>query len=596
MSLVWMIASALLLGVCMWSAAQYWRRAQRLAALLVVLLGMGVGALLQWEMLETWLQSRFHFAVTSSSATVHWDSDRQKQLSVTMSKQVERASTIVMRGDGLRASQWRDLPARRLQWQAPEGRVRRERLDLQAPLSVNLGREYTMQIARPNFVSVLKSAESKDTSSTTKRKPWSAQLLAENGSILAESSSNSERLQLHWLPALAERLELQLKVFDETGRLIDSGPVPLEVLPHRSLQVTTRFEAPSFDISSLRQLLQMSDANLDSQTRLGQNVQQLLQEREKRESIDLLMIDAAYWENAKPRQRQEILDLVSAGSSLMILGSNARQPAIWRESFGLDLRQNSNPNRTGNAQELSFELALTSQRMEISNLVMTATALQAQSNQHWSPLQLALQRGASSSAILARTWQRGRIVWLGLSDWHRYTISAPESLKQWWQVVLDQSLPKSGESGAIEIKEPMPIVGERTMLCLDAIGTYTQLQVARETAIPLHASAEFPGQGCVAWRPLQAGWQVLQAKEQKPMAASQAQSQLDVGLQKWVYVYPEAAWPTWQREIKRQASLAYQERIPAEAPPLPTPIPRWPLVVCLLVLSLALWRTDAMKW
>ena len=142
MNLIWMIACLLILTLCTWSAWRYWRIAQAKAAVLVLLLGIAVCALLQWNLVERFLQSRFDAMNISAAQTIQWDSDRQPVLSATMSKQIEQASSIAMSGDGLRASQWRDLPARHLQWQAPTGR---ERLLLQAPTSLQLGREFVLQ-------------------------------------------------------------------------------------------------------------------------------------------------------------------------------------------------------------------------------------------------------------------------------------------------------------------------------------------------------------------------------------------------------------------------------------------------------------------
>lgn len=586
MNLIWMIACLLILTLCTWSASRYWRIAQAKAAVLVLLLGIAVCALLQWDLVERFLQSRFDAMNISTTQTIQWDSDRQPVLSATMSKQLEQASSIAMSGDGLRASQWRDLPARHLQWQAPTGR---ERLLLQAPTSLQLGREFAMQITRP-------SREAAGTVNNSKA--WSAQLLNENGSVLAEQSSNTQVLQLHWLPPLAERMELQLKVFDHAGKLIDSGPVPLEVKPHRPLQVKTYFDSPSFDISSLRQLLQVSEANLDSQTRLGQNVQQRSLAREKMEASDLLIVDAAYWENAKPVQRQAILQAVSAGSSLMILGSNARQPAIWRDSLGLELRQNPAASQATDAAELSFDLSLISPRIETTTLSMSTTAWQAQINQRWMPLDMPFARATSANAIVARSYQQGRIVWLGLSDWHRYTISAPETLKLWWQLLLDQSLQNANEASAIEIKESMPMVGERLMFCVDAESGYTHLRPLSQASIALRVSEEFLGQRCAAWRPMQAGWQAITLTVNEETAVSvdakskRPTAQQDHLQQHWIYVYAEQVWPAWQRELKRQASLAYQDRIPNQPDNVPKPLPRWPLMLLLLTLSLVLWRID----
>ena len=204
-------------------------------------------------------------------------------------------------------------------------------------------------------------------------------------------------------------------------------------------------------------------------------------------------------------QRQAILQAVSAGSSLMILGSNARQPAIWRDSLGLELRQNPVASQATDAAELSFDLSLISPRIETTTLSMSTTAWrQAQINQRWMPLDMPFARATSANAIVARSYQQGRIVWFGLSDWHRYTISAPETLKLWWQLLLDQSLQNANEASAIEIKESMPMVGERLMFCVDAESGYTHLRPLSQASIALRVSEEFLGRAAQR-RPMQAG-------------------------------------------------------------------------------------------
>src|SRR6202008_2131915 len=79
----------------------------------------------------------------------------------------------VIAGDGLRAAQWQDLPARPIQWNAPATPV----LRLSFPRPLELGRFFHLTIeGQPDKTRF--------------------QLLAENGQVLAEAAGNS----VQWLP------------------------------------------------------------------------------------------------------------------------------------------------------------------------------------------------------------------------------------------------------------------------------------------------------------------------------------------------------------------------------------------------------------
>ncbi|HEY1230214.1 MAG TPA: hypothetical protein VGF26_23140, partial [Ramlibacter sp.] len=88
-------------------------------------------------------------------------------------------------GDGLRAAQWNDLPARPLAWDgAGTGGI-----ELAFPRQLSLGRMFVLTVHR------------------SARAPARLQLLAENGWVLAEATGDGD-LSVQWLPPVAERLVL----------------------------------------------------------------------------------------------------------------------------------------------------------------------------------------------------------------------------------------------------------------------------------------------------------------------------------------------------------------------------------------------------
>ncbi|RZA34435.1 MAG: hypothetical protein EOP92_15750, partial [Lysobacteraceae bacterium] len=111
---------------------------------------------------------------------------------------------LAVKGDGLRAAQWNDLPALPLQWQRPEGGA----LRLHYPRQLALGRTFTLRVQRED--------------KTDAR----LQLLAENGQVIADARGTGD-LIVNWMPPLAERLVLKARVLDAAGKVMAEGPVPL---------------------------------------------------------------------------------------------------------------------------------------------------------------------------------------------------------------------------------------------------------------------------------------------------------------------------------------------------------------------------------
>jgi hypothetical protein len=101
-------------------------------------------------------------------------------------------------GDGVREAEWRDLPARPLQWKPAAADL----LWLDFPRSMSLGRIFTLSVRRPPV-----------------QAGWRLQLLAENKQVLADSGvSSAAQLSVQWLPPVAEAMVLQARLLDAAAR------------------------------------------------------------------------------------------------------------------------------------------------------------------------------------------------------------------------------------------------------------------------------------------------------------------------------------------------------------------------------------------
>ena len=222
--------------------------------------------------------------------------------------------TIKLEGDGLRAAQWDDLPARPLAWTVPDTPTIR----IDFPRTLALGRMFTLTLQR------------------SWKEAGRLQLLAENGEVLAEARGDGP-LAVQWLPPLAERLVLKARLLDAKGRVVDQGPVPLTVTEPSPLQVRGRFGAPSFDLRTLDDLLAASNAVIDWQVELGKNLRRSESARAEMKAPDLEIVDAAWFDRAGDGARKALLAEVAQGRPLLVLGANVADAGAWSRSMGLAL-------------------------------------------------------------------------------------------------------------------------------------------------------------------------------------------------------------------------------------------------------------------
>lgn len=428
-------------------------------------------------------------------------------------------------GDGLRAAQLHDLPARRLEWKPPADPV----LRLDFPRSVTPGRMFRL------------------TATMSTPAARRLQLLAENGQLIAETAGDSAALTVQWMPPVAETLLLKARLLDAAGMKIAEGPVPFEVRDAVPLQVQGRFASPSFDARALNTLLAESNAVLDWQVVLGKTVVRSEAPREDIARPDLLVQDAAHIEKMSAAARGALLAQVAGGTPLLVLASSTAEPAFWARTFQLDLKPQPEAKPTGSP------LALTSVPFNPA----------ARNQGAWS---------AAGDRIWSRPWQKGRIVWIGVAEWHRYAIAEPQALGVWWQDLLDRAGVRRGEDIAWLAPDDMPLPGHRLEVCALGVKGDVTFPHLRQT-LAWQRRADKADASCVAVWPAAPGWLKMQSGSQPGQ----------------LYVYDEKDWPLWQKAQRRDATAQYAARTPAPVSEATRPLPAWPFALLFAASMLLLW-------
>lgn len=438
---------------------------------------------------------------------------------------VASADAVTVAGDGLRQALWEDMPARPLAWSAPAAPAIR----LDFPRQLALGRTFRLTVhhGAPGKARL--------------------QLLAENKQVIADAAGEGASLSVQWLPPVAERMVLTARLLDGTGKPLAEGPVPLVVTPAVPLRVQGRFGAPSFDANALKQLLDRSNALVDWQVVLGKAISRSEAPREAFSEPDLIVVDAAWYERAAAAQRSALLGQVANGASLLVLGGSATQPGVWTSALQLTLRQQAENRAAG------------------SMLTMTATPFNPVAAGPWR---------SAGEFLWSRPLERGRVLWIGVMDWHRHAISEPRALAMWWQGVLDAAAVRRREKAEWLSPGPMPLAGERTEVCATGVegkaffpSLQAELNLARR---PGRADA-----ACAAVWPQAPGW--LDVEAGTPRSANA------------FYVFGKDDWPMWQASLRRDATAAYAARISARPARSGAPLPHWPFALLFAAAALALW-------
>lgn len=560
-----LIAVLLLAGLV--SATVYWRQRRKLDAILVLAAVLPIALVL----LQPHIKANSTLSTRKTPETYLLDSRHKLPPMSELRKKIQQAETISLRGDGLFRSQWQDLPVRPVIRLADSEAKQEasERLELKFPQPLAYGRVFTLEVGRPQ---------------ASVQTAWRIQLLAENQQVLAEQKGSGKALTLSWLPPVAERMVLQAKIWDAQDKLIDQGPIPLEVINTPPLQVQGRFAAPSFDTQSLNQLLLQSHAILDWQTQLGKGIMRKERSEESSEessehALDtkaLFVQDAAYFEQLAPAARQQLLTQVAQGASLIVLGANAQQASIWSKQLGLPLRKvNTDTEKIRSAQGVNLSAV------------------------NWTP---ALTNNADWQAVDAqdwlvqRSWQRGRIVWLAAADWHQAMISEPQKLKLWWQSILDASAVQQVQDWTMEIGDGgdnagMPLLGQALQLCARGLDQRELALQGVHQPLVLRPVANKAEAQCAAFWPNHSGWYDWQILPQK-IASGAVQTQTQTQASAAFYVFSESDWASWQRQQKHRATAAYVNLLPEKTSARLTSLPLWPFVLFSMAASLMLWRRE----
>jgi hypothetical protein len=129
----------------------------------------------------------------------------------------------------------------------------------------------------------------------------------------------------------------------------------------------------------------------------------------------------------------------------VILGGNAADAAMWQRDFGLRLHPAIGDDR---------ERRHAAVRRSVLSMPPAALNPNDTPAEPWSVL-------ARDSKKQPWLWQRdlrqGRVLWIGVADWHRYAISAPQALTLWWQAAMDKIALASVQKTGWRLPDPMPV-------------------------------------------------------------------------------------------------------------------------------------------
>jgi hypothetical protein len=532
----WASAGVLLAGLL--SAALYARKRRPLNAALALLAAAALAAMLAGPTQP---------AASAGAIAIATDAPGDALSRALLA--VPQAGSITLTGHGLRAAQWDDLPARPLRWAAPQGDL----LRLDFPRTLPVGRSFRLAAQH-----------------TASQPGWRLQLLAENGQLLAESARSAAAgpLTLSWQPPLAEQLLLQARLLDAGGKAVAQGPVPLQVTPPVPLQIIGRFGAPSFDARALNQLLTDSRAALDWQTTLGKGLSRAEAARTGLTEPNAQIIDAAWFEAQPATARAALLAQTGQGVPLIILAGNAADAAVWQRELALRLLPQSPSTEKEDQRQFSIggeQLAMPPAALNPAGMPGDAWAAAAADDK-------------GRPWLWQRAWKKGRIVWVGVSDWHRYGISSPAALGQWWQALFDTAASGATQKIRWQQDDPMPLAGLRTEVCIEGTDAGAALHIDGQAAARLQARRAKADAVCAAFWPQQAGWQTLRSGDS----------------QHSIYIYAANDWPSWQQALRQDATARYAARSPepATAGSPRTPLPSWPFALICGASLLLLWRRE----
>jgi len=294
-------------------------------------------------------------------------------------------------------------------------------------------------------------------------------------------------------------------------------------------------------------LLVNSNAVIDWQVTLGKMLVRNETARTPMARPDVLVVDAAYVEQLPAPGRAALLAQVEGGVPMIVLAANAREPQFWSRSLQLPLREQPEGKPSG------VPLAL----------------MPAPFNP---PSGAAGPWSLAGDRTWSRAWGQGRIVWLGVSEWHRHAISEPQALGVWWQDLLDRAGVRRTDDIAWVEPPEMPLPGQRTEICALGVKGDVTFPDLKQT-LAWQRRPDKADASCVAVWPKAPGW--LKAHSGKQSGQ--------------IYVYAKEDWPLWQKAQRRDATARYAARTPTKPGNSSTPVPAWPFALLFAAASLLLW-------
>jgi hypothetical protein len=392
---------------------------------------------------------------------------------------------------------------------------------LDFPRSMSVGRIFTLTVRRSSAAV-----------------QWRLQLLAENKQVLADSGLTAEsQLSVQWLPPVAETMVLQARLLDKSGKTIAQGPIPLQVKDAVPLQIQGRFDAPSFDARALNQLLSDGGAVLDWSVTLGKSITRSETARAPLVAANAMFVDAAYVEHLSSAARAALLAQAGKGVPLVVLGGNASDANMWQREFGLSLRPQSPTTEKEDVRQFGA-LSLPPAQLNPSESVAAP----------WSVL---ARDGRKQPWLWHRGVGQGRVVWVGVADWHKYAISAPQRLALWWQSAMDLIALHGLQKAVWQMNDPLPVPGLRSEVCAQGVKTGTVLTAEGYAAMALVARADKADAVCAAFWPQKSGWVKFSAAGMVEQGSE--------------YVYAAGDWPAWQKALRHAATLQYAARFASRA-------------------------------
>ena len=138
------------------------------------------------------------------------------------------------------------------------------------------------------------------------------------------------------------------------------------------------------------------------------------------------------------------------------MGGSASDVAMWQRDFDLMLHPQSPTTEKEDTRQFGVTLA-----MPPAGLNPAENAAEP-----WSVLARDMKK---QPWMWSRAVGKGRVVWLGVTEWHKYAISAPQLLALWWQSAMDRIALDSVRKTAWQMSDPMPVPGLRSEVCAQGI-------------------------------------------------------------------------------------------------------------------------------